>query len=1656
MSKKIDIDINKSGLSSNLGQKLEQIGSSQKLTDAEIAALCLSLTGSSRLYGAANLAYSESINAANSLMDLQTMVFNLAYSELENALSDSGVIGSIQDGVETASKTLALAKKGLQFVNSGASIAANISKIATLLQASDPDITVVPSVKDTISIIGASLIAILEAKFNEAKQQLIELYNSMICTSAASTVDNVLASINGILDKVEPLIEPYMEKYTGYTIAEVRYICNTGFALVNMMKRETKQAKTTIESEKQKNESIDYSGKFAKDYSKDQTKSKLVNWMNSQSFGLRNAFQLMMIKDCIYDIKISCQNLTNNTIENLADFVNATQVVFQIFELIGYQYGKEGITVSDLKSLSDAIKYTTIDAGQNITNQVQILSAKMRPYNASVKTIESNNSENDSITAYNISGNSINGTTTTINITLLTKPNSSDEIKSYIKSFKNSKNQTLFNAANRKKLKEAFENAWATNKETTETVSVKSDGVFRTYVFNISVDKDSYNANYNKIENNSDSESSLILDNISINVNMAYIEGVFANKVLLFDPIVKILDMMNPLIKILQTLCHLVENFQINTEFVRSKKHASLGNALRTAATVYNGLKDIIKLDNTNFFVIRTEKLALWAIKNLSAIPDKNGFATISVDKTNELYLYCTTHSIYPEYPISLLKGTTLYFDGVGIQDGDKQDGTSDGLDRIQINADNGEIYFDSSNRSIYASQILFANGNNKDPYYVKDLTNQIIEESDNSSVSDLFSSITINTDESEGSGAISLDDITCCQKEESLSTDDSEKQDVVIIEFGYEYTKGAAVDYTINVSPGQSINKDTILAYIHKDSKNIPVKSIYNSGTVMAANDDYFHIYPQNANRHIVIADASIAEPDFSIDDVSNLQAKMKDSTEMYQLIISLLLPSMYPIMLANANRNKSITISNVANSFNNINEDYNDQLNKRAEDLKNLSSKDSIGACSDNPNKLVDLKNKMLEIRNVSIYSDVLKYYNKALNFVVNGSYEYVDCMGLAYETPDYKNINIAKDSFGDGINTDLNTNYYVTLLSKITTRTSNKFAQEYFALIKNIIDNRLTEESIDANKIIAQFNKLYQCGINEAAKNGFQYVSNSGFANIDISDKDAVNNLITFLKREYLKYLICKESNPMIETNPAAQYKSQYLSLQSLAEAGQMQDSQQLDDLYDKVEQALISEDSEAYGQKLNILTAQLANIYIYACQAMANNKTISSGAHVKKIDSDDESLTRRLTTYKFAAERWITNNGGIITNIQNPYNQKTYLTVIDWLSAVYKEASRLHNDLTFADSLYVKDIDAEVKNQIVRCIFNNVKPDNIDSIYLNVFTPYRKQNSSTEIIESFNKDVNILLNEYYFELTCKEADQILAYWKGILDKYGTTNIGEPEGPWGEYNYKTVEKEIQDYANNLNNVAQWPESMQIDAGKYRCTLYTFVNRDIEKAEIPNIDLDSTDYNTDIPDAVVDYTQTSDLLQPKEGDITIMDYEYWLVYMLNASLVTLMPQYWADGFDIPILMTPTLLPAIYVPIAKPIKIPFVNVLIVVGIAIRGIWPAPIFLMVNMNNHDLNAMLPVMVALELSKTAFAKTMEKLENVVPETINALIDKASAENVNYRKILDKFRTYASVIRSTPIENKAIIESAFFDAVQKQRDKRQIITRQEDLGSGEEPL
>jgi len=88
--------------------------------------------------------------------------------------------------------------------------------------------------------------------------------------------------------------------------------------------------------------------------------------------------------------------------------------------------------------------------------------------------------------------------------------------------------------------------------------------------------------------------------------------------------------------------------------------------------------------------------MADWVANTFGKTPDENGTIIIDIIGTTKLNTYCAINLISPECPLNLLKGTTLYYDKWGIENGGYNDGTTQELDNVEINRDLGEVYYDS------------------------------------------------------------------------------------------------------------------------------------------------------------------------------------------------------------------------------------------------------------------------------------------------------------------------------------------------------------------------------------------------------------------------------------------------------------------------------------------------------------------------------------------------------------------------------------------------------------------------------------------------------------------------------------------------------------------------------------------------------------------------------------------------------------------------------------------------------------------------------------------------------------------------------------------------------------------------------------------------
>ena len=1760
------------------------VGSTDQII-ADNIATAVSLTGTE---GLTNLAknlegYTQQLTAMG--LNAPEELVEIVLEEITKVLAENGVIDVIKTGMQITQGTVELAKMGLDYAMSIATVIGNIQKLLLVLnKMQDADVMCTPTVKDSLTALTASLINQLQAQYNALKQQLIIFYNSMICTSNDAVLDNIVVSVNNILEVIEPALDPVVQKYTGHTLQEIRNICNQGFAYIGMIQRaaakkrkqkEEEQAAevqeepieeipkknlTKEEKEKLKQKRREKSKKKweekTKDLSIEQAREKLLIWIGDQSIMIQNAFHILIIKDTIEDIKRFISQMQNTSIENQMDLLNTINNILEIFEQIGLTPDAKGLTLEDLKLLGLAAAGTVVETAINIGDQVQnnaqqytdqMISEANANISASGGQVLSQNVIADAKgtvagitgTAMSIAENNpgmstkeyaqhtaaavgqnvitagvdqtinnvidaglsidmdaiANGNIPTVNTDSFTYTQSNENkniyiditinknpslhliaITSFIKSFK-SGSKDIFNNGATKQIKDAFKDAWDTNDTIELKLQAIVDGITKFYTFTFEVNQDArknpekYGGDIPEDTNNlgSDTKDKALslgydtknkatnmlnnaeqeltdakdkaisqLTKVNININADMIESVLYDpstgkmKVLMFDEVIQFLKILQPVIEVLKVIAHILENYMINKEFVRTKQHADLSRALKNAAQLVNGLKDIIDLKNTNFFTIRTKEMADWALKEFNTQPDESGYMTINILQTTILNTYCALHVINPDYPLNLLLGTTLYFDGWAIENGGYQDGTLNGLDNIEINRDLGEVYYDKKNRSTISSEILRARKKGVDPKYKK-VSNELLK-NDKDDINSLLQSITFSSDEFEGQQTLSIGDLDLC----SPTVKDRNKQEqanknAVIVEFGDEYTLGNSVEYSLTVKPGQTLVEGDILGYIKKNEEMVPIRTQY-TGTIRSidnADSDYSHIYPSVATRHIIIDNPQkCSASDYDINDIMSLQQKFKKATELEALIINCMPLSILPSLLINADRTSQISTSYT--SYNEIIKNYDssiidfaDKLKQSSENFKSNTQTSSDPAINEYKTEkgikkitnislqpVNKIKDDMLNDRKLMV-KKAISVFNDAIDTNVTkvfGDNIYLDCVGLAYsDKEEFERSN--KD--GDTLKYN---NYYINLLKSIPP-SSKQQAQAIDVNMSNIqaeMDKmHLSDASIQAGYHVNIDSSIF------SASNLLSSLNNS-----KIGEDEGEN------RTDQFKQII----NDIIDIRLAYE-KQTNISMINVFNTYYQKNVKNLNDPYNELNQRLEQEGIDKNDSDSILKQIKLDKNYIDATFNNADNR--------QDFDNEkNEVCQQALTLFMYLINANITKSKS-----SKSYEALTITDVIKDIESLYindiKKISYNNKDYTefgtLYDDIYAKEVESNTNNEIsdfqikentiIKIIdllksknpkINRAIVDRLIEAHLN-----GSKNLSDDTRQFFEDAAQ---NNLYYQMLKDEAQKLEDFWKEVIDEYHTVN-----------NLDNAINAITNYANGMNQNATWPQSIPIKVADTNYELFTFTNPNITPKEIPNeipyVELDRNDI-PEIP--VIDLTNTKDI---RENDpITIFDYEYWVVYMLNATMFTLIPTYWADGFDIPPFMTPILLPAIYFPIAPPVMIPIVNVLMVFGIALRGMWPAPIVLMINLSSDDIDVMVFIKIALEIVKDVFKQTQNLVENTIPMIVNEMLMGYLDENEIAQKAIEKFRIYSSIIRAIPIEDKALIEKKFNEALQDELNKQ----------------
>lgn len=339
------------------------------------------------------------------------------------------------------------------------------------------------------------------------------------------------------------------------------------------------------------------------------------------------------------------------------------------------------------------------------------------------------------------------------------------------------------------------------------------------------------------------------------------------------------------------------------------------------------------------------------------------------------------------------------------------------------------------------------------------------------------------------------------------------------------------------------------------------------------------------------------------------------------------------------------------------------------------------------------------------------------------------------------------------------------------------------------------------------------------------------------------------------------------------------------------------------------------------------------------------------------------------------------------------------------------------------------------------------------------------SKFKITEEFNDEYTPL------DLVQEEADKIRNFWLKLINEYNSKPMS------------AMVKSLEDMGEELTKFAKWPQPVDITINGQPYEHWLFKNpfEDKDKNIPDDGDPGAADYDADniniedmqsgkglpnggnlddtsgISEPDTDAAQEAmkghgaamqSANDPAAGEITIVDTAYWVKYFAMATLITL--PFFADGLDIPPTMTPVPLPGIYIAF-KAIHIKIFDVVLVIGLAIRGMYISPILLTVNLSDQDVSPLLPLVAILKQVREMFSNAINMIEMTIPNLVGILIMKLEKENQQYREKNIMYNNMLKTLESQMVENEQQLKKNMRRIQNVYADVRQNIFRTEDVAA-----
>ena len=842
----------------------------------------------------------------------------------------------------------------------------------------------------------------------------------------------------------------------------------------------------------------------------------------------------------------------------------------------------------------------------------------------------------------------------------------------------------------------------------------------------------------------------------------------------------------------------------------------------------------------------------------------------------------------------------------------------------------------------------------------------------------------------------------------------DIDTDDRVIIEFAGATVKDPKpVTYSISVKPGETINDDTIIGQVEQEGKLKTIKSIFSKGTVSSINDgeDYFRLYPSNCDRHIVLENTLFGSGnDFNIsDNIMEINQKFQDEGLLYALITNNMCYSLLPYVLSHRYRGV--------------------YTRKRTQTAAGLQESkwylDTSDLSYDNTEVSTFIQNK--EFQNNKQYDTTL--------FVFDKQNENLDTGVAIFDSSILMVLDDIQDDFGSKIispditKADMKSwkkrakkkrkrkkvKQEIKQRTEASTDKFKKSPNPYQAIqdeSKRLLDAR--QEYIDkCIELYKTKDKLPLC------KYDPDYTDCKFLVN-DTIDSNTITNTKKY-DSDFSYYAIGDVDN----------YYNYYFSLLGKLNLLNDESDPYTKEFYqivtDIINKRLIVEQLDAKDMKQNFM--KLFNDNVFVLFKLYDNNKYNTKEHINQQFASFES---KVNVFVQNEQKTYSNN------IKEKFNglnlgEEAY----DNAGNVYTDNNEYRRIYDYIKSLYTfdKDEDADGPNEII---------SQLATMYTYIKSYDLSKNPYKDLKDKDDKFI-------YLTLVNEEAKKITDFWDKIIDLYEQSTM------------TNCIDALTTLAHKFDDYASWPLPSEININGVNYKHYLFEN--IYPKEFDDtVDISIGDYSfpeeiefPEIPEDIdvdenwaIDQMNSHEMGEPDNPNaVSFLDFKYWQKYFALATLICLVPCYWNCGLDILPFIQMIPLPCIFIAIHS-VYIPLFNMLIVFGIAIRGMYPWPIILYLNTSNQPINILTPLVAILEQLKNVFYAKLDQIE-LVPITglVNMYIDKLNKEINEIKKENIKLDTYKTVIKSMPLPKAESFKEEFARLVDPSIDTRQRITRLETL-------